>query len=88
MISTIGDAISTVEELLFCGGIPSVNWKIRRTVEGYNQYCGDNQYCVEIRLLLFEIPSVLWRDNIQYYGGCSELGVGGIINTLEAVQYF
>ena len=47
-ISTVGDNISTVEGIQYCGGIPSVLWEVTAvhegdsfsTVGGYLQYCG------------------------------------------------
>ena len=69
-ISTVGDNISTVEGIQYCGGISSVQWgdnistcggitsvlwRVFRTVEGYLQYCGG------ITAVHVGIASVLWR---------------------------
>ena len=60
-ISTVGDNISTVEGIQYCGGIPSVLW-------------GNNSStCGGIASVLWGIPSVLWRlfstvgDNISLW---------------------
>ena len=61
-ISTVGDTISTVEGIQYCGGIPSVLWGITAV------HVGDSFSTVGI-------PSVLWRlfstvgDNISTVGG-------------------
>ena len=47
-ISTVGDNISTVEGIQYCGGIPSVLWGITAV------HVGDSFSAVGI-------PSVLWR---------------------------
>ena len=48
-ISNVGDNISTVEGIQYCGGIPSVLW-------------GDNSStCGGLASVLWGIPSVLWR---------------------------
>ena len=48
-ISTVGDNISTVEGIQYCGGIPSVLWE------------DNSSTCGEIASVLWGIPSVLWR---------------------------
>ena len=71
-ISTVGDIISTVEGIQYCGGIPSVLW-------------GDNSStCGGIASVLWGIPSVLWRlfstvvDNISTVGDSfSTVEIGG-----------
>ena len=66
--STVGDNISTVEGIQYCGGIPSVLW-------GYN-----NNTCGGIASVLWGIPSVLWRLFSTVGGNIST--VGGNIGTL------
>ena len=62
-ISTVGDNISTVEGIQYCGGIPSVLWR------------DNSSTCGRIASVLWGIPSVLWRlfstagDNISTVGG-------------------
>ena len=46
-ISTVGDNISTVESIQYCGGIPSVLWRLFSPVG--------------ITSVQWEITSVLWR---------------------------
>ena len=71
-ISTVGDNISTVEGIQYCGGIPSVLWE-------------DNSSTCGVASVLWGIPSVLWRlfstvgDNIST--------VGDSFSTVEGIQY-
>ena len=76
-ISTVGDNISTVEGIQYCGGMPSVLWGITAVhVGGLLQYCGgfasvlwrvfstlgDNiSTCRGITSVHWGITSVLWR---------------------------
>ncbi len=55
-----GDTISTVEDVQYCEGIPSVLWRIFNTVEGNHNYCGGSnqstygfpfQHCTPSRIL-------------------------------------
>ena len=85
-ISTVGDNISTVEGIQYCGGIPSVLWGITAV------HAGDSFSTVGI-------PSVLWRlfstvgDNISTVGdNISTVGdnistVGDSFSSVEDIQY-
>ena len=63
LFSTVGDSISTVEAIQYCGGIASVH------VEDSISTVGDSistveaiQYCEGIASVLWGIPSVVWRN--------------------------
>ena len=72
MLNTVGNSISTVEAIQYCGGIASVHWGIASvlqrlfsTMEVASVLWGYHQY-------MWGIVSVLWRDSIS---------------TVETVQY-
>ncbi len=35
------DTISSLEDVQYCGGIPSELWRMFSTVEGYHHFCGE-----------------------------------------------
>ena len=55
----MGDSISTVEAIKYCGGIAAVPWRLFSTVEGEHQYMWED--------------SISTVEAVQYYGGCSVL---------------
>ena len=61
-ISTVGDNISTVEGIQYCGGISSVLW------EDNSSTCGG------VASVLWGIPSVLWRFSVQWGDNISTVG--------------
>ena len=69
----MGDNISTVEGIQYCGGIPSVLWGITAVhVEG-------------IPSVLWGIASVLWR--LFSIVGENISTVGDSFSTVEGIQY-
>ena len=72
-ISTVGDNISTVEGIQYCGGIPSVLW-------------GDNSStCGGIASVLWGILSVLWK--LFSTVGITSVQWGDSFSTVEGIQY-
>ena len=90
-----------MEDIQYCGGIPSVLWGITAvhvgdsfsTVGGYLQYCRGCSVQWGITSVQWGIASVLWRvfstlgDNISTCGGITSVQWGDNISTVEFIQY-
>ena len=60
-ISTVGDNISNVEGIHYCGGIPSVLWRLFSTVGDNISTVGDRFSTVGDNISTVGVTSVLWR---------------------------
>ena len=72
----MGDNISTVEGIQYCGGIPSVLWRDTFSTVEVVQYSGNNISTVEIASVLWRVFSTL-GDNISACRGITSVHAEG-----------